>query len=87
MLRHKLAALLPVLAALSLVVLLALPGASPAASAPAPGPAAVGLLTIDGAIGPASADQVVRGIGRSASLGHAPLVIRMDTPGGLDAPR
>ncbi|MGI4844290.1 MAG: NfeD family protein [Janthinobacterium lividum] len=53
-------------------------------SAAAPRPAAVGLLTIDGAIGPASADQVVRGIERSASLGHALLVIRLDTPGGLD---
>ncbi len=84
MLRHKLAALLPVLAALSLAALLALLGAGPAASAPASRPAAVGLLTIDGAIGPASADQVVRGIARSASLGHALLVIRMDTPGGLD---
>ncbi|WP_229445918.1 hypothetical protein [Massilia sp. LC238] len=82
--RHKLAALLPVLAALSLAALLALLGAGPAASAPASRPAAVGLLTIDGAIGPASADQVVRGIARSASLGHALLVIRMDTPGGLD---
>jgi membrane-bound serine protease (ClpP class) len=83
-LRYKLAALLPVLAALTLAALLALPGASPAASAPASRSAAVGLLTIDGAIGPASADQVVRGIGRSASLGHVLLVIRMDTPGGLD---
>nr|WP_281914003.1 nodulation protein NfeD [Massilia varians] len=53
-------------------------------SAAAARPAAVGLLTIDGAIGPASADQVVRGIERSASLGHALLVIRLDTPGGLD---
>lgn len=84
MLRHKpaaaSAALLPFLVALLLASLLALPGAN----APAANPAAVGLLTIDGAIGPASADQVVRGVKRSAALGHALLVIRMDTPGGLD---
>lgn len=88
MLRHKpaaaSAALLPFLVALLLASLLALPGAGAATSAPAAKPAAVGLLTIDGAIGPASADQVVRGIERSASLGHALLVLRMDTPGGLD---
>ena len=53
---------------------------SPCARA-APG---VGLVTIDGAIGPASADQVVRGIARSAAGGHALLILRLDTPGGLD---
>ncbi|KFI05794.1 serine protease [Massilia sp. BSC265] len=69
-------------------LLVALAGALAGLSLPAAGavnkPAAVGLLTIDGAIGPASADQVVRGIDRSASLGHGLLVLRMDTPGGLD---
>ena len=88
MLRHKpaaaSAALLPFLVALLLASLLALPGSHVTASAPAAKPPAVGLLTIDGAIGPASADQVVRGIGRSASLGHSLLILRMDTPGGLD---
>jgi membrane-bound serine protease (ClpP class) len=44
----------------------------------------VGLLTIDGAIGPASADYVVHGIARSASAGHQLVILRMDTPGGLD---
>lgn len=91
--RHKLApaaaALLPLLPLL--LMLLALPAAllcSPAASASAPTAAArapaVAILTIDGAIGPASADQIVRGLERSAALGHALLVLRMDTPGGLD---
>lgn len=74
------AALLPFLVAFLLASLLALPGSS----AQVAKPAAVGHLTIDGAIGPASADQVVRSVKRSASLGHALLVIRMDTPGGLD---
>jgi membrane-bound serine protease (ClpP class) len=50
----------------------------------AQGAAAVGLLTIDGAIGPASADYVVHGIARSATLGHQLLILEMDTPGGLD---
>jgi membrane-bound serine protease (ClpP class) len=83
MLRHMLAsAPAAILRLLGTALLAALLSVTPSAAAPQP--AAVGLLTIDGAIGPASADQVVRGIARSASLGHALLVIRMDTPGGLD---
>lgn len=88
MLRHQLAAAPATptssLVALVVALLLALLGLFPSVSAAASRPAAVGLLTIDGAIGPASADHVVRGIARSASLGHALLVLRMDTPGGLD---
>jgi len=53
---------------------------SPAAQ----GAAGVGLLTIDGIIGPANAGYVVHGIARSASLGHQLLILQMDTPGGLD---
>lgn len=43
----------------------------------------VGVVTIAGAIGPATAAYVERGLGRAAADGHAAVVLEIDTPGGL----
>jgi len=47
--------------------------------------AAVHQLTIDGAIGPASAEYVVEGIEAAAAEGAIAVILQMDTPGGLDS--
>ena len=56
-------------------------GAAAAQAAPAP----VMVLAASGPVAPASADFVVRGIQRAAKEGAQLVVLKLDTPGGLDS--
>ncbi|WP_267273496.1 NfeD family protein [Pseudomonas putida] len=64
------------------LLLLLLLGITPGGQA---APGAVWVLSIDDAIGPASADYLVRSLGQAQVQGAQLVVIRMDTPGGLDS--
>jgi membrane-bound serine protease (ClpP class) len=42
------------------------------------------IIDVDGAIGPAMADHMVRGLEQAQSAGAQLVILRIDTPGGLD---
>lgn len=48
------------------------------------GAAPVLVMSVEGAIGPATSDYVVRGIDKAEAGGFQLIIIEMDTPGGLD---
>lgn len=59
-------------------------GAAGAQAPVAPAPRHAVVLEIDGAIGPATVDHVRRGLRVAQERGAVALVLRVDTPGGLD---
>lgn len=66
------------------ILILGLAAVIAAPAAQEPGAGKVWLVDLDGAVGPASADLIIRAIKDAEDADAVALVIRMDTPGGLD---
>jgi len=73
----------PLVAVLAAITLTLAPGGAFAADEPAAKPE-IDILTIDGAIQPITAQIIVRAIDAAERQDREMLVIRLDTPGGLD---
>jgi len=71
------------LAAALTVAVLAAAGAN--AQQPGDGRQTAVVLSLDGIVGPATADYLIRGLGAAREQNAAVAVLRIDTPGGLDA--
>ncbi|MPZ54919.1 MAG: nodulation protein NfeD [Rhizobiales bacterium] len=71
---------LPLLAAAALAF-----HAGSAAQEPSPRPGAAVLLDVEGAIGPATTDYLRQGFDAAVKRDAAVIILRMDTPGGLDS--
>jgi len=67
-----------------LMLSLLLPLLPAAGDEPVP-PGALWMMKLDGVVGPSSADYLVRGIERAGESGAAAVLLRIDTPGGLDS--
>jgi membrane-bound serine protease (ClpP class) len=71
------------IAALAVALTCLLPPAIAEQSPTIPG-GAIWLMDLDGAVGPATSDYLVRGFADAEAAGAELIVIRMNTPGGLD---